>query len=71
VTQHGHLCATEAGVAAAAAHAAQLVLTHFITADQTWLTGRAADAARSFPGPVHLAAPGRTFDVRASEGAGR
>ncbi|SNQ51491.1 Beta-lactamase domain protein [Frankia canadensis] len=68
VTAHGHLCAAEAGDAAAAAEVGQLVLTHFITADETWLKARKADAERSFRGPVHLAAPGRTFDIRPGGG---
>ncbi|MBL7500526.1 MBL fold metallo-hydrolase [Frankia sp. CNm7] len=63
VTSHGHLCAAEAGRAAADAGARQLVLTHFITADETWLKARKADAERSFHGPVHLAAPGRTYEI--------
>ncbi|MDT3445091.1 MULTISPECIES: MBL fold metallo-hydrolase [unclassified Pseudofrankia] len=68
VTSHGHLCAAEAGDVAAAADVRQLVLTHFVTADETWLKARKADAERAFRGPVHLAAPGRTFDVRPSGG---
>jgi ribonuclease BN (tRNA processing enzyme) len=68
VTAHGHLCAAEAGKAAAAANVAALVLTHFITSDETWLEARKADAERAFEGPVHLAAPGRSFDIRPSGG---
>ncbi|WP_261556265.1 MBL fold metallo-hydrolase [Frankia tisae] len=68
VTTHGHLCAAEAGDVAAAAGVKELVLTHFITADDAWLAARKADAERSFRGPVHLAAPARTFDIRSSTG---
>ncbi|MBL7493599.1 MBL fold metallo-hydrolase [Frankia sp. AgB1.9] len=67
-TSHGHLCAAEVGEVAAAADVAQLVLTHFITADETWLKARKADAERSYGGPVHLAAPGRSFDIRPAGG---
>jgi len=67
-TTHGHLSAAEAGETAAAAGAGQLVLTHFITDDETWLKARKADAERAYRGPVHLAAPGRTFDVRPGGG---
>jgi ribonuclease BN (tRNA processing enzyme) len=66
VTVHGHLCAAEAGRVAADAEVSELVLTHFITADDTWLKARKADAERAFRGPVHLAAPGRAFDIRPS-----
>jgi ribonuclease BN (tRNA processing enzyme) len=68
LTRHGHLCASEAGEVAAAAEVGQLVLTHFITADETWLNGRKADAERFFGGPVHIAAPGSTFEIRPSGG---
>lgn len=67
-SQHGHLSAAQAGEVAAAAGVGELVLTHFITADPTWLAARRADAERSFTGPVHLAAPGRRFDVRPGRG---
>ena len=68
---HGHLSAAQAGEAAAAAAAGELVLTHFITADPSWLEARRADAQRAFDGPVHLAAPGRHFEVRAGSGPRR
>nr|WP_322760536.1 MBL fold metallo-hydrolase [Frankia sp. Cr2] len=61
---HGHLSATDAGEAAASADVAQLVLTHFISADPGWLQARQADASRVFGGPVHLAAPAARFDVQ-------
>jgi ribonuclease BN (tRNA processing enzyme) len=63
-TVHGHLTAAQAGEAAAAAGAGELVLTHFITNDPGWLAARRADAQRYFGGPVHLASPGRRFEVR-------
>ena len=67
-TVHGHLTAAQAGEAAAAAGAGELVLTHFLTADPTWLEARRADAQRYFDGPVHLASPGRRFEVQSSNG---
>ena len=51
------------GRAAKAAGVGELVLTHFVTADPTWLEMRRAEACQEFPGPVHLAAPGREFTV--------
>jgi ribonuclease BN (tRNA processing enzyme) len=68
-TVHGHLSAAQAGEAAAAAGVGELVLTHFVTADPEWLEARRADAQRSFDGPVHLASPGRQFEVRRGNGA--
>nr|MDT0665158.1 MBL fold metallo-hydrolase [Micromonospora sp. DSM 115978] len=61
---HGHLSATEAGYVARDAGVGQLVLTHFVTDDQPWLAARKAEAERCYTGPVHLAAPGRRFEVR-------
>jgi ribonuclease BN (tRNA processing enzyme) len=66
-SQHGHLSAAQAGVAAASAGVGQLVLTHFVTADPGWLAQRRADAARTFTGPVELAVPGRRFAVDAAD----
>lgn len=63
---HGHLSATDAGRTAQAAEVGQLVLTHFVTAEASWLKARKADAERVFDGPVHLAAPAGQFDVRPS-----
>jgi ribonuclease BN (tRNA processing enzyme) len=60
---HGHLCAADAATAAAAADAAELVLTHFPSADETFLKARVAEAARLFPGRVSAAFPGATFVV--------
>ena len=57
----GHLCATDAAEAAVAAGAAQLVLTHLGSADPQWGQARKAEAARVFPGPVHLARPGARY----------
>jgi ribonuclease BN (tRNA processing enzyme) len=68
-TVHGHLSAAQAGEAAAAAGAGELVLTHFITSDAEWLEARRADAQRYFDGPVHLASPGRRFEVKAGNAA--
>lgn len=63
-SQHGHLSAAQAGEVAATAGVAELVLTHFVTDDPTWLAARRSDAERAFDGPVHLATPGRRFEVR-------
>jgi len=63
-TVHGHLSAAQAGEVAAAAGVGELVLTHFVTADPEWLAARRADAQRAFDGPVHLATPGRQFEVQ-------
>jgi ribonuclease BN (tRNA processing enzyme) len=60
---HGHLCATDAATAAAAAGAAELVLTHFPSADETFLKARVAEAARLFPGRVSAAFPGASFTI--------
>jgi ribonuclease BN (tRNA processing enzyme) len=60
---HGHLSATEAGELAAQAGVGQLVLTHFTSADPTWLRARQQEAAAAFAGPVHVAAPGAQFTV--------
>jgi ribonuclease BN (tRNA processing enzyme) len=68
-TVHGHLSAAQAGEVAAAAGVGELVLTHFITANPEWLAARRADAQRAFDGPVHLASPGRQFEVRPGSGA--
>ena len=68
-TVHGHLSAAQAGEVAAAAGVGELVLTHFVTADPQWLNARRADAERTFNGPVHLASPGRRFEVRPGRGA--
>lgn len=62
-TAGGHLSAIRAGRVAKAAGVRELVLTHFITADPTWLEKRRTEACQEFPGPVHLAAPGREFRV--------
>jgi ribonuclease BN (tRNA processing enzyme) len=63
-TGHGHLSAVEAAAVAAESGVGQLVLTHFVTADEAWLAGRRADARRIFDGAVHVAAPGRQFTAR-------
>jgi len=57
----GHLCATDAAEAAAAAEAARLVLTHLGSADPQWGQARQAEAAGVFAGPVHLARPGARY----------
>lgn len=63
---HGHLSAIDAAQAAQTARAGSLVLTHFPSADPTWLRARGHEAADAFSGPVYLAQPGETFEVRPS-----
>lgn len=60
---HGHLSATDAAQAAQTARARSLVLTHFPSADPSWLEARRTEAASAFTGPVHLARPGETFEI--------
>ncbi|MGH3294100.1 MAG: MBL fold metallo-hydrolase [Trebonia sp.] len=60
---HGHLCATDAAAAAAAAGAGELVLTHFPSADETFLKARVAEAAPLFPRRVSAAFPGASFVI--------
>jgi len=60
---HGHLSAADAARVAQSAAARTLVLTHFRSADQDWLTTRQEEAAQIFDGPVHLARPGRRFET--------
>lgn len=62
-TEHGHLSATDAAQAAATAGAKTLILTHFPTADPTYLAARRDEARAIFPGDVHLAQPGQTFTI--------
>ena len=61
---HGHLSATDAAQAAQAAGAKTLMLTHLPSADRAWLLARRDEAAQAFTGPVHLARPGETFEIR-------
>lgn len=61
---HGHLCAADAGAAAAAGGVGELVLTHFITADPAALDDHRAAAAAVFDGRITIAAPLRRFTVR-------
>lgn len=68
-TDHGHLSATDAARAATEADARQLVLTHFVTAEPTWLRARQEDAERVFDGPVHIATPASRFTARVAEAA--
>lgn len=60
---HGHLCGNEAGVVAAKAGVAQLVLTHFPSAEPAVLEATRAAAAEAFDGPIHLATPGAIYKV--------
>lgn len=65
-TGHGHLCAREAGEAAAAAGARHLVLTHVTDPTEAWVEALAADARAAFPGGrVSVAEPGATIPVGA------
>jgi ribonuclease BN (tRNA processing enzyme) len=61
---HGHLSAIDAAQVAQTAGAGALMLTHFPSADPTWLLARRDEAARAFAGTVRLAQPGETLDVR-------
>lgn len=61
---HGHLSAIDAAQAARAAGAKALMLTHFPSADPGWLLARRDEAAQAFTGTVHLARPGKTFEIR-------
>jgi ribonuclease BN (tRNA processing enzyme) len=60
---HGHLCASQAGEVARDAGVRELALTHFVTDDRDWLNARGVEAAGVFDNPVHIAQPGRHFDV--------
>jgi ribonuclease BN (tRNA processing enzyme) len=60
---HGHLSAVDAARAAQAAGVKTLVLTHFPSADPSWLLARRDEAAQAFTGTVHLARPGGTFEI--------
>jgi ribonuclease BN (tRNA processing enzyme) len=62
-TDHGHLCAAEAGEVAREAGVGELVLTHFVTDNRAWLQARCAEAAERFENPVHIAQPGARFDI--------
>ena len=62
---HGHLSAIDAAQVAETAGAKSLVLTHFPTADPTWLFARRDEARAAFHGEVHLAQPGQIFEVPA------
>jgi ribonuclease BN (tRNA processing enzyme) len=60
---HGHLSAADAAEAAEAAAVKTLVLTHFPSADRSWLFARLDEAAQAFSGAIHLAHPGMTFTI--------
>ena len=64
-TGHGHLSGGDAGRAAAAAGAGELVLTHFASTDEAWLAALEDDARSCFDGPVRRAEPGLVVPVRA------
>ena len=63
VGDHGHLCATDAGRAAAEAGARHLVLTHFGSSHRDWIAARRAEAAREFHGRLRVAYAGARFRV--------
>lgn len=60
---HEHLSAADAGRAAHAAGAGELVLTHMPSCGETLVKARVADAARFFSGRVSAASPGARFSV--------
>ncbi|MCE0764866.1 MBL fold metallo-hydrolase [Pseudonocardia kujensis] len=61
---HGHLSGADAGAAAAEGGVGELVLTHFISSDPSWLQARRDDAAAAYPGPIRIAEPGLRVDTR-------
>jgi ribonuclease BN (tRNA processing enzyme) len=61
----GYLYAREAAELARNAGVGALVLTHVTTDNESWLDARRREAARIFDGPVHIARPGRHFDIPA------
>lgn len=61
----GHLSGTDAGLAAGAAAAESLLLTHWTSEDPRWRAARRADARAVYDGPVHVAHAGWTADLRA------
>lgn len=62
-TGHGHLCAEEAGRAAAEAGVQELVLTHFSATDPDTIAYHLAAAARQFDGPIRIAEIGVAITV--------
>jgi ribonuclease BN (tRNA processing enzyme) len=62
-SEHGHLCAAEAGQVAAAAGVGELVLTHFASGVPDWVDALARDAAAEFAGPIRLATAGMRVPV--------
>jgi ribonuclease BN (tRNA processing enzyme) len=60
---HGHLCAADAARAALAGDAGELVLTHMLSGEETFVKTRVADAARIFPRRVSAAYPGARFPI--------
>jgi ribonuclease BN (tRNA processing enzyme) len=59
---HGHLCATEAGQAAASADPKQLLLTHFFSDSPEWIDQQRQAALKEFP-RVDVAKPGLVLSV--------
>ncbi|MGA4507620.1 MBL fold metallo-hydrolase [Propionibacteriaceae bacterium G1746] len=55
---HGHLCAAEAGRAAAMSAAGHLMLTHFWSVDPSHLADQRGAAASEYDGPITIAVPG-------------
>jgi len=60
---HGHLSAADAARAARAGGAAELVLTHMPSTEDTHAKTKVADAARHFPGRVSAARPGARYSI--------
>ena len=59
----GHMSAAEAGAAAGHAGVRELVLTHLISSEPSWIAAQRAAAAEHFGGPIYVATPGAQFLV--------
>ena len=66
-TEHGHLCAAEAGEVAARHGAAALLLTHWAYTDRAWIDAQVARARERYRGRIDVAVPDHTFHVDPQE----
>lgn len=62
----GHMSAAEAGEAASRAGVGELVLTHLISSEPSWIAAQRAAAAEHFGGPIYVATPGAQFFITRS-----